>query len=62
MLMPRNDTTPHASGETPVDARQLPFQLFGSMRLNVPEAEFDSWLDANRRAQAEALVRKLKAL
>ncbi|HEV7588937.1 MAG TPA: hypothetical protein VGO40_12545 [Longimicrobium sp.] len=40
-------------------AREQPFKLFGSMRLNVPEAEFDAWLDDNRRTQADLAARKL---
>jgi hypothetical protein len=40
-------------------ARERPFKLFGSMRLNVPEDEFDAWLDENRRTQADLATRKL---
>jgi hypothetical protein len=46
----------------PVNAPQRPFRLFGSMRLNVPEHEFDTWLDENRSAQADLLARKLQDL
>jgi hypothetical protein len=57
-----NDTTPRSNGEMPVTALQRPFRLFGSMRLNVPEHEFDTWLDENRSAQADLLARKLQDL
>jgi prevent-host-death family protein len=41
---------------------ERPFRLYGSMRLNVPEDEFDAWLDENRRTQAELAARKLADL
>jgi hypothetical protein len=44
------------------EAPERPFRLFGSMRLNVPEDEFDAWLDENRRSQAELAARKLDTL
>ena len=43
-------------------ARERPFRLFGSMQLNVPEDEFDTWLDENRRSQAGLASRKLDEL
>jgi hypothetical protein len=43
-------------------ARERPFRLFGSMQLNVPEDEFDAWLDENRRTQAGLAARKLADL
>jgi hypothetical protein len=43
-------------------ARERPFRLFGSMQLNVPEDEFDAWLDENRKTQAELSARKLRDL
>ena len=43
-------------------ARERPFRLYGSMRLAVPEDEFDSWLDDNRKSQAELSARKLDDL
>ena len=42
--------------------QERPFRLFGSMRLGVPEDEFDAWLDENRRAQAGLAARKLDEL
>lgn len=39
-----------------------PFRLEGSMTLNVPEDEFDAWLEENRREQARLAVEKFKDL
>lgn len=43
-------------------AAERPFQLLGSMRLLVPEDEFDAWLDENRRHQAALSAAKLASL
>ncbi|HEX2205385.1 MAG TPA: hypothetical protein VHG91_18895 [Longimicrobium sp.] len=41
---------------------ERPFQLLGSMRLLVPEDEFDAWLAENRRHQAALAALKLADL
>ena len=60
--MPLIKSTPQVIPETPVEARQQPFRLLGSLRLTVPEAEFDTWLCENRKAQDDLLARKLQDL